>query len=203
MISFSDPSVNLKRLYGTASATSNLSQSRKASGNNERLIFLSNKGNEGLAARQPHTCSLCSKVFSNRFNLKDHLETFHLKTKEMFCDLCPKTYFTNKTLTYHMKSVHCKKKFTCHICDYKTAIRCVFQKHKVVHAEKVKCLICHKQVSSLKDHMTTHKPKEKCSICNKMYSKKQESRHMKIHAREAYKCERCEKAFDNKESFRR
>lgn len=192
----------LERLSVATFAESNLIQCRKIR-NDSKLKFLLKKGNEGLLASKPHTCSLCQKVFKNRFTFKDHLETFHLKTTKMFCDLCSKIYFSIKTIRHHMRSIHWTKKFTCNICEYKTAKRCHLQKHKLIHATKVECPICHKQVALLKDHIGTHEPKERCLICNKMYIKRNVSAHMKVHGRKACKCERCEQAFDNKEHLRR
>lgn len=203
MISISDSTELLERLSVASLDTSNLSQGQKMDKKTDRFFFLLNKGNEGLSTRQPHTCSLCEEVFSNRFAFKEHLKTFHLKTTRMFCDLCPKICFSRIRIENHIRSAHSKKTFTCNICDYKTAAKRNLQKHKLVHAATVECLICHKKVTSLKQHMRSHRPKKRCLICKKMYANRNMAEHMKRHDRKSYKCESCEQTFDKKEYLRR
>lgn len=202
MNSFSDPIVYLERHTLTVFATSNLSQRQKPSSNDDIIKFFINKGNEGLKYRQPHSCSLCGKVFSRRAIFKEHLTKFHFKTTKKFCDLCSRICFSMQTMRDHMKNSHIKKKFTCNICDYKFATKQDLQRHRMIHATKVECPICQKPVASLKVHMTWHRPKERCLICNEMYAKNNMSTHMKRHVRKAYKCESCEMAFDKKEPLR-
>lgn len=100
-----------------------------------------------------------------------------------------------------MKGVHGEKRFACDACDYKTAYSKSFEDHKLLHASKVECPICKKQVNALKVHMLTHLPKEPCAICGKEVLRKNMKLHMKVHKK--YNCENCSEVFDSRENWRR
>lgn len=88
--------------------------------NQNSVIALARKGNETILYKSAHTCCLCQKVFSSRYNLIQHIQSAHSRTTQFFCDLCPKIYF-NKTLISNHMTVHKNKSFHCNFCDYKTA----------------------------------------------------------------------------------
>lgn len=141
--------------------------------------------------------SLCQKKLSNRNALKDHL-----KATKFFCDICPKFYSNRTGIAVHMSNVHSEKRFACNVCDYKTARKGDYQKHKAIHAARVQCPVCKKPVTALKEHMRYHKPKERCSICQKMLVKRSLKAHMDYHKR-YFKCRSCVEVFKTKEDFRR
>lgn len=171
----------------------------------ELAVNEARKGNEHLSCYDPHTCSICKRLFSSRYALRSHIDVVHGKTKKFFCDLCPKILYHKTHMHLHMRDVHSKKKFSCNICDFKTASKKNFLGHKMTHSEKVPCPICKKPVSSMKKHMINHKPRERCPTCNLIFSSRSLKQHMKIHNRIAivHKCESCGEAFDNKEDLRR
>lgn len=152
----------------------------------------------GLHSWEPHCCTLCKKICSSRYTLKNHLETCHFKTKKFFCDLCPYVCFTKKYINFHMRT-HRKKSFSCNVCEYKTAFKHSLRDHKLTHSAAVKCPVCNKQVKSLYFHMRTHDPKKLCPICQKPNS--QMSVHLRTHRIE--KCDICQETFENKEELRR
>lgn len=166
------------------------------------LRDLVKKGNEGLKWSDPHTCSICGKVYRSSHDTKKHIESCHWKAIKWFCDLCPIFYFSRAKIYRHMKSAHLHKKFACNVCDYKADNRKRLQEHYVIHSTKVECPICKKSVTSLNFHMKTHQQKENCSICKRLISKKSLKSHMRIHQIHP-KCEECDEVFTNKKDFRR
>lgn len=197
-IRFSDPTILLER-YDFETLTPKSHQNEQTIGRAETAKSLAFKGNEWLRAKSPHTCCFCQKVFSHRFNLIQHLECVHIKTNKMFCDFCPKFFFAKFAILDHMK-VHGSKNLTCNICDYKTFKNSLLESHKLMHAAKVECPICKKQVSSLKLHMKYHNPKQSCTVCRKLVHVFGLKQHMQIHSN---KCKECKKNFDNIEALRR
>lgn len=184
--SFLEPFVLLERL-----------PIEKCLNSSDNLIVLIKKGNEGVSYSQPHTCSLCSKVYTTRFGLKRHLEIEHLKATKLFCDLCPSFYFTKARMRHHMNNIHSKKNFCCNICEYKTSSRSRYKNHKQIHS-KTECPICQKPVGSVKSHLKTHAPKKCCPVCNKLVTKVKE--HMTIHFK---KCRICDEIFENQFKLKR
>lgn len=169
---------------------------------NETAHQLAKKGNDGLGSMEPHTCCFCGIILKSRFNIRKHIERLHCRSTKMFCDLCPKAFFVKDGISQHME-VHCKKAFVCKVCDYRTARLNHFKKHTRIHAAKIECKICKKNVTSLKDHLTLHRMKEKCSVCQKVILKRSMKDHLKLHIEKPHKCKACRDAFDSKEDLRR
>lgn len=164
-------------------------------------LSLAKKGNEGLQARDPHTCCFCKKVCTGRPGLVTHLEGSHLRTTEMFCDLCPKVYYTKSTMTCHVKT-HRAKVFACDICDYRAAKEFLLRIHKGIHNEAEECPHCKKQVNDLKRHLDLHKAKVKCPDCPKFILKLFMRQHKETH-HAPKTCSVCSKTLENKEALRR
>lgn len=120
----------------------------------------------------------------------------------MFCDLCLKVYSTRKNISKHMENVHGSKRYSCNVCDFKTANKQVLERHKLIHGAKVECPICFKIVAVLKTHMISNKLKECCVVCQKIFSAGKLKRHMKTHDR-PHKCRSCDEAFEIKGDLRR
>lgn len=152
----------------------------------------------------PHTCCFCRKTIFCYAYLKLHIEKFHTKTKRFNCDLCLKFYHTRVDIARHMQESHGKKKFSCHICDYKTSVMSHLNAHKKTHyTDKVACPVCNKQVRSLVGHMTMHKSRKKCPICQKMIGKYRIRAHAKTHSRNRRrKCGDCGEELENAEELR-
>ncbi|KAG7157083.1 Zinc finger protein 770-like [Homarus americanus] len=57
-------------------------------------------------SRQPGICPICNRVFSNKFNLKQHIINIHTKGEGVECDLCHKKcknkwYLRRHQVTHH------------------------------------------------------------------------------------------------------
>ena len=100
-----------------------------------------------------------------------------------------------------------QKKFNCEECDYKTDIKCNYQKHlnKHIKKEKIdvfKCDKCEYETKikcNYEKHYKTHSMLNKnffnCEICNyKTYNKSNLTTHLLIHneSEEKYKCDECD-----------
>ena len=51
---------------------------------------------------------MCDKRFTEKGNLKKHVDTVHLKIKEYICVKCDKWFTQKGSLKTHMKAVHFK-----------------------------------------------------------------------------------------------
>lgn len=174
----------------------------KSSGKSETVKALAIKGNEGQDCRVPHTCCFCRKVCRSRAVLRVHLVRVHFKPTKLYCDLCPKVSICKDSMIQHITGVHGKKKLRCNICNFKTAYKANFERHKKTHAAKFECKICKKHVTSLDKHLKLHRrQKVPCPICKKMIYKRTIPSHTKLHSK--YKCQSCNEPFNTSEDLRR
>lgn len=141
----------------------------------------------------PNKCKICLKTFAY---LKEHMENIHNKSNKMFCDHCPKVFFTRPAIIQHVRAAHRTKTFACNICDYKTCFRSFLRSHLLIHAEKVECPVCKKQVTVLKHHMKNHREKKSCPICGRMLLKYLLGKHIRNHSKKPFKCQKCEESFE-------
>lgn len=130
-------------------------------------------GNEGQKASEAHTCSLCEKLFSNRNNLKRHLESVHSETQTFACNECPKFFSLRHNLQRHQESCHSgSKKLFCEICLKSFTWQNNLQRHiAIVHLKKTKMF---------------------CDVCPKFYfTKASMLNHMRIHGSVELSCDEC------------
>ena len=63
-------------------------------------------------------CQICKHNFSNKRNLKVHMENVHEGLKRFKCEKCSQKFTERKALTLHIKGIHEKiKEFNCDRCD--------------------------------------------------------------------------------------
>ena len=134
---------------------------------------------EKSKVRDELVCKHCSKEYSSKFNLNDHIQRVHEKSKKHECENCYKRFFSKNGKTLHIKRMHT------------TGI----PKRKVIKVGtakqiEVKCEICcqaYSSVKSLNTHVeNTHDLKpEKCDICEKIFhSSLRLTLHYKTHLKD-------------------
>ena len=58
----------------------------------------------------------CGKEYGSKFNLKRHIEIFHLRAKQVECLICHKTFRIKQNLIEH-SYIHTKSKpYFCYLC---------------------------------------------------------------------------------------
>merc|ERR1711860_441920 len=83
----------------------------------ETLADLQLKNCEFQDETKRHRCNQCLKDFSNKRNLKKHIQSVHNDAGLTFqCDHCSKTYNYSKGLREHIKNVHEGATFKCDQC---------------------------------------------------------------------------------------
>ena len=73
---------------------------------------------EGKMQENKFKCTLCDNAaFTQKHNLKKHIESFHEGKKAFICNICDLRFTQNGGLKKHIESVHeGKKAFICNIC---------------------------------------------------------------------------------------
>ena len=75
------------------------------------------------------TCKDCGKQFSQKSQLKVHINNIHLGTKHK-CDQCDKEFSALFSKTRHVQAVHNQMKYSCNICNYKATQKGNLTVHK-------------------------------------------------------------------------
>ena len=93
-------------------------------------------------------CSIdnCNKNYSNPFNLKRHIESFHHGIKKFFCEICNKGLSSKQNLREHLNIHQGTKPYKCTYKGCKNAYRQASQLtlHQGMHLQVEKCLQPHK-----------------------------------------------------------
>ena len=114
-----------------------------------------------------HVCNLCHKVFTTKYNLKSHMQSFHKK-----CAKCDKT-FKNKNKHYEKWHSELKCKFCEFICKNDLLLKAHIKENHNKGKNSYICQICNEVFISIKsrkeheakghDHL-----KQTCEICNEV-----------------------------------
>ena len=82
-----------------------------------------NNDNKKLRNQQDYVneslnCGMCETTFSSSLNLKQHIETYHMKTTVWICSDCKKSFTSKSNLKVHLR-VHTRiKPYHCKTCNY-------------------------------------------------------------------------------------
>ena len=120
-------------------------------------------------------CSVCSKIFTDKSKLNDHILRRH--TKSFDCSECDLTFPNKSDLNKH-SVVHSKEhSLKCDICNLKIKHMRNFKRHMETHSTEIKCVTCNvcgkffRYKDNLKLHMNIHdNVKFSCGKCLKSYS---------------------------------
>ena len=106
-----------------------------------------------------HQCHICNKIFSNRNNLKIHIQTIHHKILPFKCSYpgCNKNYPNNSRYEVHMRTHLGIKPFKCSLCDKQFNESGNLKAHYLKHetTRKFTCSFCEKAYKS-KGHLKEH-----------------------------------------------
>ncbi|XP_053678266.1 uncharacterized protein LOC128728654 [Anopheles nili] len=167
----------------------------------------------GGNGKQSYNCPKCAKVFVNKGNLLNHLET-HSNEKTYSCDICAKTFKYNVQLRLHMRIHTGERPHKCEICNRGFSQLSNLRSHRKTHSKvkPYKCHLCLKSFTVL-DNLTAHsakclKDKFRCTLCSKSFAKEGNLlSHLQSHSdgivEKMFKCEMCPKSFKNKEDWKR
>ncbi|XP_069671234.1 zinc finger protein 235-like [Periplaneta americana] len=156
-------------------------------------------------------CDVCSKYFSNCYNLKTH-KRLHTGEKRFKCDVCGKLFAQLCYLRAHLRVHTGEKPFQCDLCGKCFTQSGKLKVHKRLHSgeKPFKCDICGKcyvQFGNLKHHQRLHtglKP-FKCDVCGKCLSMLGNLKaHKRTHTHEKpFKCDVCGKDFTTSSALKR
>ncbi|KAJ8955168.1 hypothetical protein NQ318_009061 [Aromia moschata] len=108
-----------------------------------------------------HTCKRCFKVFSSKYNLKNHLKSHGISPTNRKivkkCDICHQAFTSNELLAKHKSEEHKDEEvptlsnetvdgldnkvpfiFTCDVCVMTFTTKMALKKHKEKHAQEMK-----------------------------------------------------------------
>lgn len=79
----------------------------------------------------------CQKSYSNSFNLKRHIESFHMNIKKFFCDICHKGLSSKQNMREHSFIHQDTKPYVCRYEGCQEAFRQLSQQklHENIHRE--------------------------------------------------------------------
>ena len=150
-----------------------------------------------------YVCDVCGLKSSYKSTLKKHKKIHDPKVK---CSICRKLVTDLKT---HNSREHPAKNklYVCDVCGFSVGYKAAFEKHIKTHGPKIKCSICHKLVSCIKDHKYgVHATKNKLHVCDfcgfRAAYKSVLKKHKKIHDPKV-KCQICHKLVTNVKSHTR
>ena len=171
------------------------------------------------SGHKPFSCDFCSKRFTAKKCLKEHLLVHKMRedpSTKFACDVCNKTFLSLSSLQNHTL-VHSDKSYLCNECGEQFYTPRQMKHHKLIKHSAVhpfQCTICHKtftKYDTLKLHKQyTHSNQRNflCHTCGAMFKfpgdltahKRRKCSAKKFH-REESKCDICDKTLSSKQSL--
>ena len=166
-------------------------------------------GESSLVAK----CVICQKTFSNKPNLKLHMQT-HDGTRAFDCDVCG-LFFSRKTDRDRHRMRHTgQRPYKCDKCDYGCITNGELNTHKLSHGirsgrqTRHQCPYCDKTLvkkGEMKGHIakahlstTTIKTDYYCKLCDECFVSRYElNKHNVIMHKKTIDCEHCGQTFSS------
>lgn len=121
-------------------------------------------------SRSDLTCFHCSRDFSTKNLLHQHIVSVHIRARPYACSVCEYTTAVASSLRMHMRQHTGEKPFKCTECDYSSADHNSLRKHKMRHTgqKSYACPLCSYssiQASSFKKHLKAKHPGSYVTSC--------------------------------------
>ena len=165
-------------------------------------IIKENQSNQKFQDKDAErTCSFCSKILSNKYKLKRHVNSVHKNSKvlERTCKICGKTICDKWTLKAHIDQVHNNvRKFKCEVCLQTFKVKKSLRKHQENHQKNLQCTcdICGKTFRD-KKFLITHQKSVHDFFSNKQIDT--DVKHQENHQNNSEcTCGMCGKTFPEK-----
>ncbi|XP_050389567.2 uncharacterized protein LOC126808693 [Patella vulgata] len=162
------------------------------------------------AKKDKYMCSVCSKLFDLKSQLKIH-EKSH-REKKYKCPHCDEEFKVKSDYMAHKKTHKLKHEYKCEFCGKDYAFKSGLTIHLKSHLERqtFDCITCNRSFFSaghLAIHQKGHKhagtKKHRCQECGyQVYDEEKLFRHLESHInQEPYVCPFCGKLFMKKSTF--
>ncbi|KAF4527065.1 hypothetical protein B566_EDAN013510 [Ephemera danica] len=149
-------------------------------------------------------CEHCEKSFSNLKQIRGHIRNMHT-IKDHVCEVCGKSFTKwsySKHLRWHRRHAYarqvrkllntCMETKQCGMCNHRvknkySILTHINSKHLDVVVEPLPfwCDLCNKEFSNQQNLMrhlhNVHKPKLQCNFCDKLITRKNITKHLKLH----------------------
>ncbi|VVC87815.1 unnamed protein product [Leptidea sinapis] len=130
-----------------------------------------------------YVCVLCSKIFVNSQNLRQHMR-IHTGERPYVCSQCGKRFRQSGSLHVHLKTHSDLFPFTCTECGAHFRLRSGLSKHQLKHTGERphSCETCGKgfrQKHELNNHALTHSDAKPyaCTVCGATFRQRRALRH--------------------------
>ena len=107
--------------------------------------------------RQTFICEHCSKIYADKYQLKEHISVIHDKEKCFICEICGHMSQSRQGLHNHILIKHKQAKHVCRVCNKPFINTQHLMAHMSTHTETpmYECKKCHRKYyhkSSLTEH---------------------------------------------------
>ena len=136
-------------------------------------------------SKEDVNCSICSKVYSSRQHLRNHMQKRHLGKTHYECNICNKFYTDSSSLKQHKDRKHQDletRQFPCTSCNKRFISSSQLAVHAISHqGSTFHCQFCdksYKYEKGLKEHLglcrenpeASKKKQHNCRLCGLSYT---------------------------------